>query len=200
MSNVIQMTNEIKSICTELKRASDAISLLEPVSFIKKDRLFSNGIIELIDEYRGHRKLKKLIEISIYKDFTILTFSEFIISEAQKLVELQLNIQSILSKDDQLYFENVELIFITVANTLKQWLDYCPEMEEIGYEEANTDFYTYTRQRVWDELKRMDHPEREEELVKDIGTVEKEQKGCINMLFIFLILGLSFGYGLHNYL
>ena len=170
------INTEIKKICNELIEEAESIANLSSVSHLSKSKVqFSGGIFGAIQEYREDKRLEKLMNTPICKEWTFYTYAFHLIETAEELVKKQLEVQSTTTEQDECYFANVTLIVSTITVAHKAWFEYSPDMALAG---INVDTCTKEEFRKLHLPAGMSFP------------VERESTngGCLGIL-LFLIIG-----------
>lgn len=127
------INTEIQKICSELTEEAESIAKLSSVSHLSKSKVqFSGGIFGAIQEYREDKRLEKLMNTPICKEWTFYTYAFHLIEVAEELVKKQLEVQSITTEQDECYYANVTLIVSTIAAAHKAWFEYSPDMAWAG--------------------------------------------------------------------
>lgn len=182
------INTEIQKICNELMEEAESIANLSSVSHLTKSKVqFSGGILGAIQEYREDKRLEKLMNTPICKEWTFYTYAFHLIEAAEELVKKQLEVQSTTTEQDECYFANVTLIVSTIAVAHKAWFEYSPDMAWAGINvgaqknvslELSVDTYTKEEFRKLHLPAGMSFP------------VERESTsgGCLGIL-LFLIIG-----------
>ena len=183
---VEQYTEEIKGLCNTLLSDAETINALEPVSHLSQAKMqFTGGILGAIREAREDKRLYKLINVPICREYSFYQYSYFLIEQTQELVKKQIEIQNNTSPDNPLYYDNVKLILSAVSVASDAWLRYSPDMAaaklQIGDEKnvslgLTVDYYTKT------EMKKMNLPEGYSISVDD----PNKKSGCLGS-FLFML-------------
>lgn len=112
---------------------AESIANLSSVSHLSKSKVqFSGGIFGAIQEYREDKRLEKLMNTPICKEWTFYTYAFHLIETAEELVKKQLEVQSTTTEQDECYFANVTLIVSTITVAHKAWFEYSPDMAWAG--------------------------------------------------------------------
>ena len=112
---------------------AESIAKLSSVSHLSKSKVqFSGGIFGAIQEYREDKRLEKLMNTPICKEWTFYTYAFHLIEVAEELVKKQLEVQSTTTEQDECYYANVTLIVSTIAAAHKAWFEYSPDMAWAG--------------------------------------------------------------------
>lgn len=178
---------EIQKICNELIEEAETIAKLPSVSHLSKSKVqFSSGILGGIQEYREGKRLEKLMNTPICKEWTFYTYAFHLIDTAEELVKKQLEVQS-TTEQDECYFANVTLIVSTITIAHKAWFEYSPDMAWAGINvgdkknvslELSVDTYTKEEFRKLHLPAGMSFPEER----------RSTNGGCFG-IFLFLIIG-----------
>lgn len=127
------INTEIQKICSELTEEAESIAKLSSVSHLSKSKVqFSGGILGAIQEYREDKRLEKLMNTPICKEWTFYTYAFHLIEAAEELVKKQLEVQSTTTEQDECYYANVTLIISTITVAHKAWFEYSPDMAWAG--------------------------------------------------------------------
>ena len=127
------INTEIQKICSELTEEAESIAKLSSVSHLSKSKVqFSGGILGAIQEYREDKRLEKLMNTPICKEWTFYTYAFHLIEAAEELVKKQLEVQSTTTEQDECYYANVTLIVSTITVAHKAWFEYSPDMAWAG--------------------------------------------------------------------
>lgn len=127
------INTEIQKICSELTEEAESIAKLSSVSHLSKSKVqFSGGILGAIQEYREDKRLEKLMNTPICKEWTFYTYAFHLIETAEELVKKQLEVQSTTTEQDECYYANVTLIVSTITVAHKAWFEYSPDMAWAG--------------------------------------------------------------------
>lgn len=178
---------EIQKICNDLIEEAESIAKLPSVSHLSKSKVqFSGGILGGIQEYREVKRLEKLMNTPICKEWTFYTYAFHLIDTAEELVKKQLEVQS-TTEQDECYFANVTLIVSTITIAHKAWFEYSPDMAWAGINvgdkknvslELSVDTYTKEEFRKLHLPAGMSFPEER----------RSTNGGCLG-IFLFLIIG-----------
>lgn len=182
-----ELNSEIRKICNDLIEEAQIISQLPSVSHLSKSILqFSGGILGGIQEFRERKRLEKLMNAPICKDWTFYTYAFRLIDTAEELVKKQLEVQSATTENDECYFGNVELIVSSIAVAHKAWFEYSPDMAWEGITVGDTknvalelSIDTYTKEEF-----------RKLHLPKGMSfPIEQQQgnRGCLWLCLFFII-------------
>ena len=181
------INTEIKKICNELIEEAESIANLSSVSHLSKSKVqFSGGIFGAIQEYREDKRLEKLMNTPICKEWTFYTYAFHLTETAEELVKKQLEVQSTTTEQDECYFANVTLIVSTITVAHKAWFEYSPDMAWAGINvgdqknvslELSVDTYTKEEFRKLHLPAGMSFP------------VEQQQGngGCLSLIIMLLI-------------
>lgn len=127
------INTEIQKICSELTEEAKSIAKLSSVSHLSKSKVqFSGGILGGIQEYREGKRLEKLMNTPVCKDWTFYTYAFHLIDTAEELVKKQLEVQNTTTEQDECYFANVSLIVSAINVAHKAWFEYSPDMAWAG--------------------------------------------------------------------
>lgn len=127
------INTEIQKICSELTEEAESIAKLSSVSHLSKSKVqFSGGILGAIQEYREDKRLEKLMNTPICKEWTFYTYAFHLIEAAEELVKKQLEVQSTTTEQDECYYANVTLIVSTITVAHKAWFECSPDMAWAG--------------------------------------------------------------------
>ena len=127
------INTEIQKICSELTEEAESIAKLSSVSHLSTSKVqFSGGILGAIQEYREDKRLEKLMNTPICKEWTFYTYAFHLIETAEELVKKQLEVQSTTTEQDECYYANVTLIVSTITVAHKAWFEYSPDMAWAG--------------------------------------------------------------------
>lgn len=188
---VAELTKEINRKCDDLTQAANAISILPPVTYLSKVQ-WTGGLTGAIQEHREAKRLEKLINIPIYKEWTFCTFAFHIIKEVSELVEMQLQVQKMTNIEDKVYYENVNLIVSTALFVKKVWFQYSVDMAmaplKIG-EENNVSLGPSVEEYVNDDIKKMDLPDNLRYIFEHVGEEStKSGSGCLGVFLLILVI------------
>lgn len=82
---------EIQKKCNDLIEEAESIAKLSSVSHLSKSKVqFSGGILGGIQEYREGKRLEKLMNTPVCKDWTFYTYAFHLIDTAEELVKSNL--------------------------------------------------------------------------------------------------------------
>ena len=124
---------EIQKKCNDLIEEAESIAKLSSVSHLSKSKVqFSGGILGGIQEYREGKRLEKLMNTPVCKDWTFYTYAFHLIDTAEELVKKQLEVQNTTTEQDECYFANVSLIVSAINVAHKAWFEYSPDMAWAG--------------------------------------------------------------------
>ena len=77
------INTEIQKICNELIEEAESIAKLSSVSRLSKSKVqFSGGILGAIQEHREDKRLEKLMNTPICKEWTFYTYAFHLIEAA----------------------------------------------------------------------------------------------------------------------
>lgn len=175
---------EIQKICNDLIEEAESIAKLPSVSHLSKSKVqFSGGILRGIQVYRETKRLEKLMNTAICKEWTFCSYAFHLIDTAKELVKKQLEVQSTTTEQDECYFANVTLIVSTITIAHKAWFEYSPDMANVGDQknvslELSVDTYTKEEFRKLHLPAGMSFPEER----------KSTNGGCLG-IFLFLIIG-----------
>ena len=124
-----QYTDEIKKICQELSEAEEEIAKKERVTHLSQSAIqFHSGILGAIQEGRESNRLKKLMNGPFYKEWSFFQFAFHITDECKRMVDMQLEVQELVTEDNPMYYDNTVLIARTVKSVARAWYNYSPDM------------------------------------------------------------------------
>lgn len=179
---------KIQKICNDLIEEAESIAKLPSVSHLSKSKVqFSGGILGGIQEYREGKRLEKLMNAPICKDWTFYTYAFHLIDTAEELVKKQIELQNTTTEQDECYYANVTLIVSAIDVAHKAWFEYSPDMAWAGITVGDTknvsleiSIDTYTKE----EFRKLHLP---------VGLSFPEERksangGCLGVL-LFLIIG-----------
>ena len=185
---------EIRRICNDLMEEAQTIAKLTPVSHLSKSKIqFSGGILGGIQEYRKEKRLERLINAPICKEWTFYTYAGHLIDTATELVQKQIEIQNATTENDDCYFGNVMLIVSSITVAHKAWFEYSPDMAWEGINIGNTknvslelSVDTYTKE----EFRKLHLPEGMSFPVEQ----QNGKGGCLAFILMLLIPTIAFLY------
>ena len=187
---VEQYNSEIRKICDELVEEGAIFNQLSPVSHLSKSRIqFVGGILGAIREIREEKRLVKLMNAKVCKDWSFYNYAGHLMDVAAKLTELQLNVQKLTTEDDDCYFGNVRLIALDFSIAYEAWYKYSPDMAEAAItieDEKNVALAPTVNAVIKDEFKKLSLPED----IK-ISEEEKEKNGCLGVILLILVIGFG---------
>jgi hypothetical protein len=188
-----EYTEEIKQICQELSEAAEEIAQKERVTHLSQSAIqFHSGILGAIQGSRESSRLKKLMNGPFYKEWSFFQFAFHITEECKRMVDMQMEVQDLVSSDNPMYYDNTFLIARTIKSISWAWYNYSPDMANeslvINGEEGvalkpTVDGWTK------DSIALLDLPPELQWYKKEDKPVQSS--GCLGV-FIFL-LGLSGG-------
>ena len=185
-----QYTEEIKAICQELLEAADAIGKLEPVSHLSSSKIqFTGGILGAIQDVKEEKRLVKLINAPIYKEFSFCKFAYHIMAECELLVEKQLEVQKQTSPDNPIYYGNVELIMNSIQSAYDAWYNYSPDMASasITIENVdNVDLNLSVRHYTKEDIGKLDLPPKYKSNNESISQGNSTGGGCFGIIVLFI--------------
>ena len=189
------INTEIQKICNELIEEAESIAKLSSVSHLNKYKVrfyyrgfYNRGLLGAIQEYIENKRLVKLMNTPICKEWTFYTYAFHLIEAAEELVKKQLEVQSTTTEQDECYYANVTLIVSTITVAHKAWFEYSPDMAWAGINvgdqknvslELSVDTYTKEEFRKLHLPAGMSFP------------VEREStnEGCLGILLLLIIGG-----------
>lgn len=186
------LNNEIQKICDDLVKEAEMIAQLPSVSHLSKSKVqFVGGILGGVQEYREGKRLEKLANTPICKDWTFYTYAFHLIEVAEELVKKQLEVQSATTENDKCYYDNVKLIVESVKLAHRAWYRYSPDMAREGITIGDTknvslelSVDTYTNE----EFHKLQLP-KGMYLPPQRRASNDEGGGCFGMLLLLLIIG-----------
>ena len=199
MDELESLTQEIIDKLDELENISNSLSSLSPVTHKSQDKIqWYGGIPGLIKESREEKRLIKLINEPIINGMSFFQLAYKIIEETEYLVDRQLQIQQLLSKDDERYYGLVIDIFNIVENVISSWNNYSPDMaqEPISIK-GEKDLFALeptVRYHTTVSIKKMDLPESISNHYKtreEIDKILSNNSGCFGIVLL-LVIGTVF--------
>lgn len=188
--NKEELQLQIDTICSELKEATSIISALDPVSHLGKSKFrFYGGIIGAIQEIREDRRLEKLANIHIYKNYTFYSFAYYLRDITSTLINAQIAIQECTSKDDDCYYGNALNIIENISVAFVAWYSYSPDMATSISSEAGegVSLALYLDIFIKEAFRQMDLPEG----ITIEDSKEESNSGCFGVIMIFIICGTA---------
>lgn len=188
------INTEIKKICNELIEEAESIANLSSVSHLSKSKVqFSGGIFGAIQEYREDKRLEKLMNTPICKEWTFYTYAFHLIETAEELVKKQLEVQSTTTEQDECYFANVTLIVSTITVAHKAWFEYSSDMAWAGInvgDQKNVSLELSVDTCTKEEFRKLHLPDGMS------FPVEQQQGngGCLSFIIMLLIPTITFLY------
>lgn len=189
MSTVEELDAEIHKICDSLVEEANAISLLDPVSHLSNTRRYwiqFGGIFEIIRRNREDKRMYKLMNVTICKEWTFYSYVFHLIEIAQDLTQKQTEIQKAISEKDPRYFDNVRLIVSSISTAHDAWFEHSPTLavEKLS---NKTSLEQHFRESTKNEFCKLRSPD-------DMTfTSDEDQDGCgcyLVALILFIIGGI----------
>lgn len=178
---------EIVDLCAELHEASIEIEKFNPVTHLSKVQW--TGIIGAVQEYRADKRLIKMMNAPFYKEWSFYQYAFHLGKTAEKIVELILDIQKDLPKEDERYYGIVNSSLPIIMKTVNDWYNYSPDMAEaeitIG-DQKNVSLGPSLKAWIKDEFAKLDLPE-------DLKSLQEPEKsgggGCFSVILLLLSIG-----------
>lgn len=187
-----RIVSEILQSCSEMEDMANAISQLQPVSHLSKSKTqWVGGIPGAIKEICEDKRLVKLMNEPIYQGKSFYQLAFYIINQTDSIVEKQITLQGLISKEDANYYGLVILISNTVAKAISEWYSYSPDMANASItigDEKNVALYPSVTGWTKDALKKLDLPE---ELNGLRNEETMDSSGCLGSLVVLLLTSTS---------
>lgn len=184
---VKQLKAEIKEIINVFQKMGDFFISQETVSHLNQSKVqWQGGIFGAIREMKEEKRLVKILNTPIYNGQSYYQLSSYIINQTNEMVDKQLTIQSLLSKEDAYYYDGVVEIFQSVVTIIKAWYDYAPDIARAGItigDEKDVALLPTVEAWTKEAIKKLDLPE---------GLVIHEDKsseggsGCLGVILLFI--------------
>lgn len=185
METVETLKREISDKLLELSELADNLSKLQPVSHRSKSIIqWHGGIIGAIQSGREGRRLEKLINEPIVNNISFYQMANYIVENANYLVERQLKIQSLVNKNDEINYGIVIDIFNYINKITTAWYNYSPDMANEILDQSAALAPT-VRHIVQKNIKKLDLPEQLKVYYKNLE--KQETSGCLGVVAIILI-------------
>ncbi len=166
----------------------------ETVTHLSQARVqWYGGILGGIREYREEKRLLKILNTPIYKGKSYYQITFHIISQTEKMVERQLQIQSLTTKDDVCYYGGAVEIFNAVVSLVKSWYDYAPDVANARMtidDQKDVSLFPTVDEDTKDELRKLDLPE---ELAALLIDKKEGSSGCFGIILLFVICSSCLG-------
>lgn len=195
METLETLTQEILDKLSELDNMSNRLLSLPSVTHKSQAKIqWYGGIPGLIKESREEKRLIKLINEPIINGMSFFQLAYKIIEETEYLVERQLRIQQLLSKDDERYYGLVIDIFNVIEKVISSWNNYSPDMaqEPISIK-GEKDLFALgptVRFHTTVSIKKMDLPESIYSRYKtreEIDKILSNNSGCFGIVLLLVI-------------
>lgn len=208
METIETLTQEIIDKLDDLDRISYELSSMTPVTHKSQSNIQWHGglgIIETIQENKENKRLNKLMNEPLVNGKSFYQIALSVIPEAADfLVERQLKIQNLISKDDKRYYGFVVDIVNYIEKLTNAWYNYSPDMANevlnIGDEKGALapSVFNWTK----DSIKKLDLLQNVAEHYAEIEKEQSSSSGCLGTLIImFISSSIVFGgtcYGLYH--
>lgn len=193
MENVETLTQEIVDKLLELEKTTKKLESLSPVSHKSQAKIqWTGGIIGAIQENKEGKRLEKLINEPLVDGHSFYDIALFVIPQAADyLVERQLKIQQLVSKDDKRYYGFVVDIANYIDMMTNAWYNYSPDManESLTIEgQKNVALAPSVLNWTKESIKQLDLPEN---VAKHYAELEKDPSGSSGCFSAFIIMLIS---------
>lgn len=182
-----KLNKDIEQLCKDLLEEASIIAKLPSVSHLSQSTIqFSGGILGGIREYRENKRLVKLMNEIICKEWSFYTYPSHLADIATQLVEKQIEVQKKSKETDNWYFGNVTLIINCVNAAHRAWYEHSPDMAMAGIrygDEKNVSLELSVDSWIKDEFRKLHLPEGMSFPVEK----EKNNSGCLGLLLIIFI-------------
>ena len=181
LEDVYQMTKDFMNTET-FSHYSQFLSVLTP-----------SGLLGAFREKTEQKKLRKFLETKIYRNMSFDEIGFNLIHIAKDLSETQAEIQKRVSKDDEKYYGNVELIIETLEKCMNSWQEISPKVAMEVLTLANGTEFQLGPQVEFEmqiEYAKMDLPPKYNRIKKSIKQAQNGS-GCMIIIVIALTTFLS---------
>lgn len=189
---ITQSQQNIDDTVAELIKMAEYLSKLQPVSPKSKSLIqFHGGVLGGIREYREGKRMIKLINEPLYNDLSFYKVSYHIIEKAELLVKNQLEIQSLLTQDDDVYFSNIKPIIESINLCINAWYNYSPDMATEGLtigDEKNVSLLLTVREYTKEEFIKLNLPSEYEHLRVTTNNGRDSNSGCFGAIIGLITL------------
>lgn len=208
MESVEFLTQEIIEKLSELDNMSNEIASLKPVTHKSQAKIqWYGGILGAVKEIKEYNRLAKLINEPIVDGHSFYHIALCVIPQAADyLVERQLKIQQLVSKEDKRYYGFVIDIVNHIEKLINAWYNYSPDMANevlnIGDEKGALapSVFTWTRESI----KKLDLPQNVAEHYAKLEKAQSGSSGCLGTFMIMFVISVitlgSTCYGLYQLL
>ncbi len=187
---VKELVLELNSIVDELKKMCLFLSSQETVSHLSQSTWqWQGGIMGAIREHKEEKRLLKIMNTPLYNGKSYYQLCFYIISKTEEMVEKQQEIQSLIDKSNDLYYDGVKKIFSIVIDCIKSWHDYAPDVARASItvgEQKNVALLPTIEGWTKDEIKKLDLPEG---MVIHEDKPREDNSGCFGVIAFFIICG-----------
>ncbi len=181
MEKIDELEQELVDLMTEVERSISVIGNLTPVTYLSQAKIqFYGGIPGAIRESRERKRLEKMIEAPLYKDKSYIMYWFYLAEIAEKAAEILLQLQQLLSKEDERYFGFVVNSYATIETAQNVLYHYSPDIyRAVGAELSNT-----TNQFIKEAYCKLDLPETMQSMKQPV-IIQQKSSGCFGILLLF---------------
>lgn len=181
LENVRQMTNDFMNTET-FSHYYLLLGVLTPT-----------GLLSAIRENSEQKKLRKFLETKIYRNMSFDEIGFYLVDIAKDLSQTQVEIQKIVSKENEKYYGNVERIIVALEKCKKSWYEISPKVAMEVLTLSNGTTFQLNPQVEYEmqlEFVKMDLPPKYNRIKKSIKQTQSG-KGCMIIIAITLTVFLS---------
>ena len=182
--NIEQLNSELKEHIGHLLDESNAVSKLERISYQSKSRIsWNGGIIGAIVEHKEEKRIVNILNTVIYNDIKYIDFPNYIYKIVKSCVLIQQQIQSLIDKENDYYYGNVELLKSASKSCISSWSNFS-DVAFLRIKKDGTSIYIDFENAINNEFQSIDKPKIVNKVVQDYDS----RSGCLGIALIIIFV------------
>lgn len=187
-NNADILIKEITTKCDELISEAQLIAKQDPVSHLSQSKLqWHGGILGGIQEYKEGKRLEKIMNTELCNGRTFYNYFQYIIRTIDELIDKQVELQTLISEEDEAYYGNVYKIKNSLNTLISAWYNYSPDVASAGItlgDEKDVAMMPTVQYYLKEALKKIHLPS---DIVIEPDKSE-ENSGCFGMLLALIVV------------
>lgn len=120
------LQREITEKADELSRIAREVACIPKQTYTTKftrgfNRFWSGGILQAVSDGIEQSRVGKILESPFYKDTKYGSFPGFVFGKLAECIEIQKKIQALISKDDDRYYANIDMLHEVGKQCIDAW-------------------------------------------------------------------------------